>query len=315
MSDWSKLSDALAQQKAFSDLFFRAEDLGQKSKEEMLKTFVLSLHAEATGIVDGVNYKDHRRQSNPVDTQKILYKSVDAYRYVLAILNLWGISSEDFSTALQQKDDFLHYRHSLKDKSWKGEPVVLFDVDDVLAEFRDAFCKFVTNHSGVFVDPMSNEYYNATVMKENGLSNEFYFKTFVEAHGFQGLRVNEKYRALMKSLKDEGCWIQVLTSRPESNITAYYDTYSWLSRHDIPADAVAFSAEKFAWVVDQPFYGKTKIIAVDDSAKHSAEYVKHGVPTVVPQKTYNGEVAGLSGVLYVPDDIDPLRNIIELMRQ
>lgn len=312
-STWSHLREALRGQRRFSDLFFQSDSLSSSTKEELLKTFVLSLHSEASGIVEAVNYKDHRRQANPVDRQKILYKAVDAYRYVLAILNLWDIDANTFAEALQQKDDFLHYRHALKDKTWTGQPVVLFDLDDVLAEFRASFCNFVSEDSGVFVDPNSNEYYNATVMKQNGLSNEHYFRTFIDKHGFLGLEVNDKYRKLLKDLKENGFWIQILTSRPAANMTVFYDTYSWLARHDIPADGVAFSQEKFAWVVDQPFYSKGKIIAVDDSPKHSAEYVKHGVPTVVPRKPYNGEVSGLVGIVYVEDDQNPLGNILDIV--
>ena len=315
MTDWSKLNEALLQQAEFSKLFFNSDDLSNKQKEEHLKTLVLALHSESTGIVDAVNYKDHRRQSNPVDTQKILYKSVDAYRYILAILNLWGIDATTFTDALHQKDDFLHYRHMLKDKTWNGQPIVLFDLDDVMAEFREAFCNFVTKDSGVFIDPDSTEYYNVSAFKAHGLSNEYYFRTFMDTHGFLSLNLNDKYHKLLTDLKREGFWIQVLTSRPASNMTAYYDTFSWLKRHNIPADGVAFSAEKFVWLAEQHFYSKAKVIAVDDSAKHAAEYVKHGVPTVVPRKPYNAEVASLKDVFYVDDDVDPFERVVELINK
>ena len=305
MTDWSKLNEALLQQEEFSKLFFDSASLSDKQKEEHLKTLVLALHSESTGIVDAVNYKEHRRQNNPVDTQKILYKSVDAYRYILAILNLWGIDANTFTSALHQKDDFLHYRHMLKDKMWNGQPIVLFDLDDVLADFRSSFCNFVTEDSGVFIDPDSTEYYNVSAFKAHGLSNEYYFRTFMDTHGFLKLGLNSKYHELLKTLKEEGFWIQILTSRPSSNMTAYYDTYSWLKRHDIPADGVAFSAEKFVWLAEQDFYTKARVIAVDDSAKHAAEYVKHGVQTLVPKKTYNSEVSTLRGVHYISDDTDP----------
>lgn len=313
MTDWSKLSASLTRQKEFSDKFFRSEEMTNEQKEEELKTFVLALHTEASGICEGINYKDHRRQANPVDLQKILYKSVDAYRYILAILNLWGFNAETFSDALQQKDDFLHYRHSLKDKVWDGQPIVLFDMDDVLAEFRTTFCKFVTERSGIFVDPNSNEYYNASTFKTNGLSSELYFRSFIDSHGFLNLSVNKKHHDLLLRLKQAGCWIQIITARPEKNSTCFYDTYSWLARHDIPADGVAFSPEKFAWLADQPFYHKAKIVAIDDSAKHAAEYVKHGVPTIVPEKPYNAEVSKLKGIVYVPDESDPFDDIAKML--
>jgi len=306
MTDWSNLPDALRQQATFSNLFFDVEKLSPKEREEMLKTFVLSMHAELTGIVDAVNYKDHRRAEHPADVQKILYKSVDAYRYVLAMLNLWGISGSTFSTALAQKDDFLHYRHRLSSKTWTGQPIVLFDMDDVLAEFRKSFCAYVTETSGHFIDPESEEYYNVKEFKKHGMNNEQYFKNFIDNHGFLLLERNEKYHSFLKTLQSKGYWIQIVTARPESNLTAFYDTYSWLARHDIEADGIAFTPEKFVWLSEQKYFSTGNYFAVDDSAKHAAEYAKHGVKVIVPEKPYNAEVRGINNVYYVGKETDPM---------
>lgn len=306
MTDWSNLHDALLRQGSFSSKFFDLNTLTSSQKEEMLKTFVLALHAEATGIVEGVNYKDHRLTTKPIDTQKILYETVDVYRYVLAILNLWGISASTFSSALSQKDDFLDYRHRLSQKKWSGQPVVLFDMDDVLAEFRQSFCGWVTQTTGHFLDPQSKEYYNTDVLKKAGLNNETLFKGFIDSHGFLLLDRNDRYVKLLQYLKDRGFWIQIVTARPESNLTAFYDTYSWLYRHGIEADGIAFTPEKFVFLTDQPYYSTGKYFAVDDSAKHAAEYAKHGVKVLVPQKSYNTEVALLENVYYVPNVRDPI---------
>ena len=305
--NWENLLDALRRQAEFSSLFFDDKILSLSQKQEMLKTFVLSLHSESTGIVESTNYKNHRLLPDSIDSQKVLYKSVDAYRYILAILNLCGISGEQFVNALTQKDEFLHYRHKLSQKKWNGEPIVLFDMDDVLAEFRQSFCEFVTKDSGIYVDPESPEYYNVATFKKHGLSNEYYFRTFIDSHGFLGLLPNNSYCETLKKLKEAGCWIQIVTARPEKNLTCFYDTYSWLYRNDIPADSIAFAPEKFAWLADQKFYSSAKFFAVDDSAKHSAEYAKHGVPVIVPQKSYNSEVSTLDNIFYVRQGEDPLK--------
>ena len=305
-TDWKNLLDALQRQADFSSLFFNSQDLTLAQKQELLKTFVLSLHSEATGIVEAANYKDHRMLPDSLDAQKVLYKSVDAYRYILAILNLCGISGSTFATALSQKDDFLHMRHKLSGRKWSGQPVVLFDMDDVLAEFRRSFCSWVTESTGHFLDPASKEYYNTDVLKKAGLNNEALFKGFIDSHGFLLLERNEAYCSLLHNLKSRGFWVQIVTARPDSNLTAFYDTYSWLSRNNIDVDAVAFTPEKFVFLSDQPYYSGGRYFAVDDSAKHAAEYAKHGVRVVVPEKTYNKEVAGLDRVLYVPQNCDPI---------
>ena len=303
--DWSDLGAALLQQRKFSDMFFDSDALDEHQKQELLKTFVLALHSEATGIVEGVNYKDHRSRKHPIDVQKMLYKSVDVYRYILAILNLWGIDSDAFRSALAQKDDFLHYRHKLSQKQWDGQPVVLFDMDDVIAEFRASFCDWVTRKTGHFLDPESREYYNTDVLKRAGLNNDALFRGFIDTHGFLGLERNEAYCDLLRHLKSRGYWVQIVTARPEGSLPAFYDTYSWLSRQGIEADGVAFTSEKFVFLSDQPYYSGGRYFAVDDSPKHAAEYAKHGVDVIVPEKTYNTEVASVERVTYVPRGVDP----------
>lgn len=312
MTNWSQLRDALRRQKEFSDLFFDPETLTGPQREETLKTFVLSLHAEATGIVEGVNYKEHRNKKRPVDVQKILYKSVDVYRYLLAILNLWGIGEEEFVTALGQKDDFLHTRHRTSRRKWNGEPVVVFDVDDVLAEFRKSFCAWLTETTGCRVDPRSKEYYATEELKRAGLNNEELYKKFLDGHGLLRLEVDNKYLGFLKELQSRGYWVQILTARPESNLTAFYDTYTWLRRNGIEADGVAFTPEKYTWLTDQEYFSTGNYFAVDDSAKHAAEYAKHGVRVVVPQKSYNGEVKGVKNVYYVDEEDDPVNVVTQL---
>lgn len=305
MTDWSTLGQALQRQKAFSDIFFDVESMTPAEKREMLKTFILSLHAETTGIVESVNYKEHRLEPETFDMQKLLYKSVDTYRYILAILNLFDITETEFSMALAEKDDFLHYRHELLKKSWSGQPVAVFDMDDVIAKFRQSFCAWSTRKCGNFIDPESEEYYNTREFKKLGIKGEAYFKEFVDSHGFLSLDRDETYCELLNHLKDQGYWIQILTSRPASNLTCFYDTYSWLARNGIRADGVAFSAEKFSWLSTQQYFNEGRYFAVDDSAKHAAEYAKHYVNVLVPEKSYNQEVRNVKYVSYVPRDKDP----------
>lgn len=304
--NWSNLEEALAAQKAFSELFFDSSSLTDKQREEQLKTFVLSLHSEATGIVEAVNYKDHRGINDSVDQSKILYKAVDAYRYILAILNLWEIDENKFSGALHQKDVFLHYRNKISSRQWTGQPVALFDMDDVLADFRNAFCEWSSKKCGHFIDPKSDEYYNVREFKKLGVSSEGYFKEFMDNHGLLSLDRDESYIGLLNHLRSQGYWIQIITSRPESELTCFYDTYSWLSKNNIGADGVAFAPEKFVWLSKQPYYNRGKYFAVDDSAKHAAEYAKHSVKVLVPEKSYNQEVKGINNVVYVPRGSNPI---------
>jgi hypothetical protein len=304
MNDWNNTTSAAALQKKFSDLFFQPKNMTSEEKQQMMKTFVVSLHGEVSDLGSAINYKDHRLTEKPVNHEAILFKTVDAYRYLLAILNLWEISGEEFTRALTQKDDFLHYRHTLENNKWEGQDVVLFDMDDVLAEFRSAFCEFATIHTGIVIDPNTPEYYNTTAFRENNIDSEEVFREFVRSRLFASLKPNKSFVDVFNDLKSKGFWMQILTARPADSLFCYYDTFDWLARHGIEADSVAFSAEKFRWLSDQEFYGKTNVFAIDDSAKHASEYAKHGIDVIVPSTSYNKEVRGRKNVLYIDDHAD-----------
>lgn len=311
MNDWNNTTSAAALQKKFSDLFFETGSMTSEQKQEMMKTFVLSLHGEISDLASSINYKDHRLTGYPVDHEAILFKTVDAYRYLLAILNLWEISGEEFAKALAQKDDFLHYRHSLDTNKWSGQSVVLFDMDDVLADFRSAFCHFASIHTGIHIDPNTSEYYNTTVFRENNIDSEEVFREFIRSRLFASLKPNTDFVEVFNSLKKQGFWMQILTARPADSLFCYYDTFEWLSKHGLEADAVAFSAEKFRWLSDQEFYGKASVFAIDDSAKHASEYAKHGIDVIVPSTSYNKEVKGKENVLYIDNHNDIVKTVEE----
>jgi len=315
MTEWSNLHRALSRQNDFSNLVIDDyENLSVKEKQEILKSFVLSLHAEVTDIAAAVNYKEHRQQKHVVDTQKILYKTVDAYRYLLAIMNLWGFDAGQVSDALSAKDFFLHERHRMNQKKWSGQSVVLLDIDDVIADFRENFCKYVEETLEIPMDLNSDQYYNLQSLKDRGISNEETFKNFIDGHGFTTLSCIDSYFQLYKKLKDEGYWIQVITARPGDNLTGFYDTYMWLVKNGIEADGVTFTPEKFRWTAQQEFFSKTKIFAIDDSPKHASEYAKHGIPTLVPEQTYNVDVRGSKNVIYVPREKNPIDYLPEILK-
>ena len=131
-------------QKKFSNNFFDNKNLTDKEKAELTKTFCLSLHSEVSQLINAVDYKQHMTSNSRPDVERILFESVDCVRYVLALLNLWDLKSEDFVNAFESKDNFLHKRHQLDQKDRKpGQKVIVCDIDDVLSQFRIPYADFV----------------------------------------------------------------------------------------------------------------------------------------------------------------------------
>lgn len=300
------IASSLSRQRSYSNLFFNPASLSDKDKEEITKTFALALHAEVSEITSAINFKDHRPHTVPVDRNKLLYKSVDAFRYVLALLNLWEIDSQTFVQACEDKDLFLHRRHNESLTARGDRPVVIFDADDVIAEFRSSFFQFLKEKWGIEADINDKQYYSAAEMQRCGIDSDTAFDAFISEGGFRSLPVNRTALEAMWMCRRAGFWIQILTARPSGNLKCFYDTHRWLSELGIPCDSVAFSPEKYLWLTGQEFYAKKQLICVvDDSPKHAAEFAKHGVPVIVPTKSYNEDIEGLPGISRVNFDDTP----------
>ena len=85
------IENLLKQQEKFSNLFYDKDEMSPKEKEEMLKTLTLAMHSEVTEIVSSCDYKVFDKYNFTFDRDKLVYNSIDVFRYLLAIMNLYEI--------------------------------------------------------------------------------------------------------------------------------------------------------------------------------------------------------------------------------
>jgi hypothetical protein len=286
-----------SQQEKFNDLFFNKKDLPDIEKEEITKSLTLALHTEVSELISAINFKDHRQTRSQIDKEKILYESIDVFRYLLSILNLWDISVDQFTSAFSDKDLFLHARHEMELVKWSGQPVLIFDLDDVICEFRSTFIAWLRTEHSIHANEHSTEYYTTTAIKEAGLNPECVFEEFLAQRGLQTITPNNSVINAVNRLHDDGYWIQILTARPGNQLTCKYDTFRWLKSSGLKFHRVDFSPEKYRWLTKSEYYNYDKIVcAIDDSAKHASEYAKHGVHVCAPTKSYNTELINTNNV-------------------
>ena len=284
-------------QEKFSDLFFNKQDMSNEKKEEMTRSFALALHHEVSSLVGEINFKDHVLGRKKVVPKSILYEGVDVFRYLLAVLNLWDFTPDDFLQAFRDRDFFLHMRHALENNRWDGEPVVIVDIDDVLCSFREGFSEWLRDKKEIPVDVNSTEYYHVKVVQDAGHSPEALFEEFIDSRELPKLKAVRPIIDAINLLHSEGFWIHLLTARPSGNLQCLYDTYAWLGQSGLKFDKVSFSAEKLIWLVKTDYFEEKKVVcAIDDSTKHSMEYAKHGVRILSPKMSYNNELLSMDGV-------------------
>ena len=291
-----KISQLFKDQQRFNNLFYE-KGMTEKEKEEITKGLALALHSEVSSLVSSLNFKDHKVNRNPVDLNNMLYESVDILRYLISILNLWEISPDSLISGFEDKDLFLNVSYRIGQNKWCGEPVVIVDVDDVLAEFRSAFTSWMKTEHGIIVSKDSTEYYTTSEVKQAGFNPEEVFFEFIESRGFRDIDVCENMLTLLNKLKMEGYWIHLLTARPSENPIVKYDTFFWIEKNKIPYDRIDFSPEKYRWITKSEYFDSGKIVCViDDSPKHASEIAKHGIPVISPDKSYNQELHGKANI-------------------
>ena len=276
-------------------------------KDSITQNLALCTHAEISSLVNAVNYKHHHNDSQKINRDNILFESVDIIRYIMAIMNVWDINPEEFEDAFSKKDKYLWMQYRMDSKQWNGEPVVIVDIDDVMAEFRVCFADWLEKEYSVKMDVDSEEYYFITALTECNLNPEEVFENFMSDGGFGMLPLVEGGREFLLDLRNQGYWIQFLTARPKDDLRCLLDTHAWIDAHNLPYDRIDFSPEKFRWCAKSEYYDSNSIkFAIDDSPKHAEEYAKHGIRVKVPIKSYNTHIEDDNIQFY--KDFDDLKN-------
>ena len=291
-------------QKTYNDLIYGSE-ISEKDKDRITQELSLCAHNEISSLVSSTYYRKHHVNHEwPVDSNnvidvksKILFESIDVIRYVMAIMNVWGIDDTEFNSAFYKKDTYLKQRKRIDNNPWDGKkPVAIVDIDDVLGEFRLTFSKWLYKKFNIVADVNSKEYYFIDALKETGKNPEGIFLKFVAEGGFNQLEPVENCLSFIENLVERGYWIHLLTARPDENVICLHDTYQWLDDTGIYFDDISFASEKFRWCAQSKYYNSNAIrFSIDDSPKHVMDYTKHGIECFYPFKTYNESAGKMRG--------------------
>jgi hypothetical protein len=194
----------------------------------------------------------------------------------------------------------------------KKESVIIVDIDDVIAEFREDFNEWLRKTCNVDIDNNSKSYYSSVEVKKAGYSPENVFIDFVEQGNLLNIRPIYEMIIKINQLYDEGYFIQLLTSRPEFNLRCKNQTYVWLKNAGVKYDNLSFASEKYLWVAKQEYYLQNKVaFAIDDSPKHALEYASHGVTCLVPETSYNSDIKGKKNIYHFKKlDVEYIDNFI-----
>ena len=295
------LKEVLKNQEKFSKNFYDKNSLNPKQKEELLKTLCLGLQQEVSQIVSSTNFKVFDKTFFELDKNKITFGIVDVIRYAFAISNLYNLSEEELTSAYKEKENYLNKKLEIQNNVYnKGTNVIVFDIDDVICDFRSHFNKWLEKTYNIVIDKNSKSYYSSKEVKSFGLSPEIVFEEFIANNELLNIPVIEGAKKFIDNVKSKGYYVQLLTSRPDSNLKCKYQTYMWLEKNNIHFDDLSFTPEKYIWLAKKDFFLNGDLtFAIDDSPKHAMEYSTHDIKVVIPDLPYNRNVTENKNVVRI----------------
>ena len=281
-------------QASYNDKMF-GTDLSDAEKRSISKDLALNSYNSINRMIEKMrsfNKKPHE--------DDLIFSSIDVLRYLMSMLNLWEVNPEDVATAFLEKDAYLEIEHKEHSKQWQGQPVIIVDIDDVIADFRQTFSQFLFSEYGLSASIESEQYFFVDEILSTGTLNpEKVFETFVQQRYFKNIPLISGAKEFLSDMKSRGYWIHLLTARPKENLKVFYDTYHWLKENDLTFDRIDFTPEKFRWCMSSEYYDSGSIeYAIDDSPKHALEYANHNMSVKVPFKSYNNSIKSSNVTFY-----------------
>lgn len=269
--------------------------LSNKEKRDISKDLALNSYNSINRMIEKM-----RSSNDKPHEDDLIFSSIDVLRYVMSMLNLWDVDPGDVTTAFLEKDAYLEIEHEELSKEWKGQKVIIVDIDDVIADFRKTFSTFLFQDYDLKVDVESEQYFFVDEILATGkLNPEKVFDSFIQKRHFRSIPLIPGAKEFLSEMRSRGYWIHLLTARPKENLKVFYDTYHWLKENQIPFDRIDFSPEKFRWCMSSEYYDDNAIeYAIDDSPKHALEYANHNMSVKVPLKSYNKSITSSNVTFY-----------------
>jgi len=226
-------------QRAFQS---RMGDVGldEQARVDRMSHLTLLAYSESCDMMAMLGYKTHHPFHKP-QWGNALYEWVDQFKYMMAVAAVAGFTADEIERAFTDKSIAVEQRLDRDRQELVAQPVVVFDIDGVLCEFKDLSDRDITD--GAFLDVTPDEMMCA-------------FTHTVQAWGVKIV--------LVTSRKDYR-WRRVAS-----------DTEIWLRNHGVACDRLVFAYDKAEAVS-----GFNVLCAVEDSAKHALAYAQAGIDTIL----------------------------------
>lgn len=306
----SKLKDIWKQQFDYNERVKRRQ---QRSPAEWMEVYILGLMSECGQLLEAMRWKKHRLQSIEEFGPNVPDELADITKYVISMWQLIGYKPEEMLEQLYRKGMLLDSIFTQEFETDLNTNVVIFDIDNVLADTQTALAKFFELENFDW-DRLRSSIHLDLAISQPFDSYRLLKNRFEQGGGYADLNPMYDLVELFQELHEQGFSIVCYTARPVTNFKRIReDTFNWFWQHGVKPDLIRFGREdRISWAAQLIRRGHN-VILVDDDPNIAIRAGINQVPIIVPDRTYNSRSANFFGnteelIIRIGEKIDEQRN-------
>lgn len=225
------------------------------------------------------------------DLEALRFALVDVVHLIVATYESMGLDDKVFADTWNDRMLQRTCIERMSSNVWdRRRPVFVWDIDDVISNFRDDYAQWLIREKGLDVDPQCPEYFFTKELTHSHTSPRAYYDEFVTRRHLRDLKTLPAFD-VMNRLHDAGAWIHIVTARPGTDVSTC-DTYRWLDMHGAKYHKLTFTHDKIGFVLRSEYHATGKLkLCIDDSPTHVDAYVRHGINCAMPVTNYNNHIS------------------------
>lgn len=259
-----------AEQAAF-DRQLRELPKTYEERTAMTKEFVLHMVSELDELLRAAGaWKPHRRIDVPENRAQVRIELTDAYKYWIAICQIWGFTPSEMDDAFWQKSMVVRQRYSEEWVQTIDRPCVIVDIDNILCDYVGGLVNWLWENSYISEDRAqllrrTRPILNAESVGIPHVEWRSIKHTFRVSGAKTTLPVMPHAVAFTHSVRQAGYMVVLLTSRPIDRYpNIYSDTLRWLQTNHIAYDFVWWAHDKAGLVLDRGVIDHVRYVVDDD---------------------------------------------------
>jgi hypothetical protein len=268
------------QQKRFAEQacqYFRGKSLAELTDTERIgesRSYVLSAYTELSELLETMNWKRHREDNIEFDKRLLLEEAVDVQKYLIGLLQQWGITEEEFQQSFKEKSEVVEFRWRQEKGADRAslkaaEKIALVDIDGVLNTYPQCFYDWAAMNLDLSPDWSLDPVERAHVKD-----------LYRRSRNKQTSPVRKGAQVLLSTLMTLGYYVVIVTNRPVKKYPyIVYDTLYWLEMSQLMYDYLYFADREDKMVFVKDILPKVSLV-IDDKSKILEGFTRQGIKTI-----------------------------------